>query len=329
MVRSRPGGSRRRRSVVRAVDAVSVLVARRRAVGYIGANGAGKSTTIKMLTGILTPTAGSVRTCGLEPLRQRRRAGPRGSGSCSGSARQLWWDLPLGDSFGLLARDPPAVGGAVRGRAGTSSSTGWTWRRSWTTPVRQLSLGQRMRGEIAAALLHGPELLVLDEPTVGLDVLSKERLRLFLREERAEHGRTLLLTTHDMGDVERLCERILVVDRGRLAYDGDLAGLVRGSGAQRVLPLDLTEPAQPLDGIAGTRLVGVEAGGLRQRLALAAGTTAAQVLPRSRGRVAGAGPGDRGAGHRGGRAPAVRVHRPLTAPRRPGPAGTSRADLSR
>nr|WP_284289537.1 AAA family ATPase [Angustibacter aerolatus] len=136
-----------------------------------------------------------------------------------------------------------------------------------------------MRGEVAAALLHSPRLVVLDEPTIGLDVLSKERLRRFLREERAEHGTTLLLTTHDMGDVERLCDRVLVVDRGRLVYDGTLPGLVERVGADRVLTVDLAEPAPPLDAVPGTRLVGVEADGLRQRLAFAPGdTTAAAVL---------------------------------------------------
>lgn len=146
------------------------------------------------------------------------------------------------------------------------------------TPVRQLSLGQRMRGEIAAALLHSPSLLVLDEPTIGLDVLSKQRLRIFLREQRELHGTTLLLTTHDMDDVQRLCDRVLVVDRGRLVYDGSLPGLVSRVGARRVLVVDLVEPSAPLDGVAGTALVGVEGDGLRQRLALSPGTTAAQVL---------------------------------------------------
>jgi len=147
------------------------------------------------------------------------------------------------------------------------------------TPVRQLSLGQRMRGEVAAALLHSPRLVVLDEPTIGLDVLSKERLRVFLREERAARGTTLLLTTHDMGDVERLCDRVLVVHHGRVEYDGSLPGLVARVGVDRVLVVDLAEPSPPLEGIAGTRLVGIEAQGLRQRLAFSPQrTTAAAVL---------------------------------------------------
>ena len=144
--------------------------------------------------------------------------------------------------------------------------------------MRQLSLGQRMRGEVAAALLHRPRLIVLDEPTIGLDVLSKERLRVFLREQRAQHGTTLLLTTHDMGDIERLCERVLVVDQGRLAYDGSLPGLVERVGAERVLVADLAEPWTPLDDVPGTRLVGTEADGLRQRLAFTPQTTTAAAV---------------------------------------------------
>jgi ABC-2 type transport system ATP-binding protein len=277
VVRRSIGRLRRERAVVRAVDEVTFRIAEGEAVGYIGANGAGKSTTIKMLTGILTPSRGSVRTCDLEPVRQRRQLA-RQIGVVFGQRSQLWWDLPLAESLRILAavhRLPAAT---------------WQPRRDelverlelagfLSTPVRQLSLGQRMRGEIAAALLHAPRLLVLDEPTVGLDVLSKERLRVFLREELVAHGRTLLLTTHDMDDVERLCGRVLVVDQGRLAYDGDLPGLVARVGARRVLVVDLAEPAAPLDDVPDTELVGVEGGGLRQRLAfIPERTTAAQVL---------------------------------------------------
>jgi ABC-2 type transport system ATP-binding protein len=276
VVRRKAGRLRRTRVDVRAVDGITVTVARGAAVGYIGANGAGKSTTIKMLTGILTPSAGEVRTCGLQPVRQRRELARR-IGVVFGQRSQLWWDLPLDDSLRILAaihRLPDARFRARReelvDRIDLSAFL--------ATPVRQLSLGQRMRGEIAAALLHEPELLVLDEPTVGLDVLSKERLRSVLREERELHGRTLLLTTHDMGDVERLCDRLLVVDRGRLVYDGDLAGLVARVGVRRVVAVDLTEPVAALHDVPGTEVVGWEEGGVRQRLRLAPGTTAAAVI---------------------------------------------------
>ncbi|HVE62470.1 MAG TPA: ATP-binding cassette domain-containing protein [Mycobacteriales bacterium] len=272
VVRRSTGRLRRDKQVIRAVDGISFEIALGDAVGYIGANGAGKSTTIKMLTGILVPTAGTVQTLGLDPV-SRRRELARGIGAVFGQRSQLWWDLPLGESFRILAalhelREwQPRVAQLVE-----RLELGDFLR----TPVRQLSLGERMRGEVAAALVHSPALLVLDEPTIGLDVLSKEKLRVFLREERTNHGTTLLLTTHDMTDIERLCDRVLVVDKGRLAYDGTLTGLAATMGAERVLVVDLVEPRAALSDIPGTRLLSVEGGGLRQRLAFT--TSAAAVL---------------------------------------------------
>jgi ABC-2 type transport system ATP-binding protein len=141
--------------------------------------------------------------------------------------------------------------------------------------VRQLSLGQRMRGEVTAALLHSPQLLLLDEPTVGLDIVSKEALRGFLAAERREAGTTILLTTHDLSDIERLSDRVVVVDGGRVVHTGDLAGLAAEAGVDRVLTVELTSPAGPLDDVPGTRLLSVEAGGLRQHLALTGSAAAA------------------------------------------------------
>lgn len=277
-----------RRTVV-AVEDLSLRVEAGEAVGYIGANGAGKSTTIKMLTGILVPTAGEARTCGLRPVADRRRLA-RQVGVVFGQRSQLWWDLPVGDSFGLLAaihRLAPADAASRRDELVAQLEL----EKFWTTPVRQLSLGQRMRAEVAAALLHRPRLVILDEPTIGLDVLSKQRLREFLVAERREHGTTLLLTTHDMGDVERLCDRVVLVDRGRTVYDGDLAGLSRTVGAQRVLTVDLAEavPATSLALPTGATHLGEEGHGLRHRIGfdaeqataaavLAAVSTAAEVL---------------------------------------------------
>ncbi|HEX8971100.1 ATP-binding cassette domain-containing protein [Oryzihumus sp.] len=260
-----------------AVDSMTFDIEAGAAVGYIGANGAGKSTTIKMLTGILVPSSGSVRTCGLDPVRERRALARR-IGVVFGQRSQLWWDLPLRESFAILA----AIHRLGAGEAGTRTRElveQLEMDDTLDTPVRQLSLGQRMRAEIAAALLHSPELLILDEPTIGLDVLSKQRLREFLRHERASRGTTLLLTTHDMGDVERLCDRVLVVDRGRLAYDGTLPGLAATVGAQRVLVVDLADPTPELHGIPGATLIGSEGEGMRQRLSFDAEvTTAAEVL---------------------------------------------------
>jgi ABC-2 type transport system ATP-binding protein len=220
----------RRRTVV-AVDDLSLRVEAGEAVGYIGANGAGKSTTIKMLCGILVPTSGEVRTCRLRPVAERRRLA-REIGVVFGQRSQLWWDLPTGESFALLAaihRLSPADAAARREELVERLELG----EFLTTPVRQLSLGQRMRAEVAAALLHRPRLVILDEPTIGLDVLSKQRLREFLVTERRDHGTTLLLTTHDMGDVERLCDRVVLVDRGRT---------VHGSPPPRSSPLSVPTP---------------------------------------------------------------------------------------
>ncbi|MDQ6686758.1 MAG: ATP-binding cassette domain-containing protein [Actinomycetota bacterium] len=276
-VRRTGAGLRRRRSVLTAVDEVSVTIRPGECVGYIGANGAGKSTTIKMLTGILVPTRGTVRTCGLDPVRERR-ALARQVGVVFGQRSQLWWDLPVHESFRLLSTIHRLSDDAA-GRRTSELVERLELGGFLDTPVRQLSLGQRMRAEVAAALLHSPRLVILDEPTIGLDVLSKQRLREFLIAQRATHGTTLLLTTHDMGDVERLCDRILVVDHGRLEYDGTLAGLARTVGARRVLVVDLMEAAPDLRDIADTEHLGSEGHGLRQRLAFdPEETTAARVL---------------------------------------------------
>jgi ABC-2 type transport system ATP-binding protein len=277
VVRRKAGRVRRLRQVVAAVDGISFGIEAGECVGYIGANGAGKSTTIKMLTGILVPTSGTVRVCGLEPVRQRTALARR-VGVVFGQRSQLWWDLPLRDSFRLLAAIHRLAGPRWQPRLAECVEL-LEMEPFLDTPVRQLSLGQRMRGEVTAALLHSPELLVLDEPTIGLDLLSKERLRSFLVRERRERGTTVLLTTHDLPDIERLCDRILVVDHGRLAYDGTLPGLVARVGAERVLVVDLVEPGPPLDDVPGTTLQSVEGDGLRQHLAFRPEeTTAAEVV---------------------------------------------------
>lgn len=270
------GRFRRDRSTLTAVDRLSFAIAPGESVGYIGANGAGKSTTIKMLTGILVPTSGSVRTCGLDPVRQRRQLARR-IGVVFGQRSQLWWDLPLRESFSILAaihRLDAGQGAARTHELVEQLEMGQTL----DTPVRQLSLGQRMRAEIAAALLHSPDLLILDEPTIGLDVLSKQRLREFLIDERRQRGTTLLLTTHDMGDIERLCDRVLVVDHGRLAYDGSLPGLAATVGARRVLVVDLAAPCADLSDLPGSEHLGSEGSGMRRSLAFDAERTTAAAL---------------------------------------------------
>ena len=266
-----------RRVKVTAVEDLTFTVGRGESVGYIGANGAGKSTTIKMLVGILVPTSGAATTLGFAPTRERTRL-VRHVGVVFGQRSQLWWDLPVAESFRILGAVHQLSAADERTRTAELADR-LELEPFWTTPVRQLSLGQRMRAEVAAALLHRPALVILDEPTIGLDVVSKQRLREFLLAEQAEHGTTLLLTTHDMGDVQRLCPRVLVVDHGRLAYDGSLDGLSRLVGARRVLVVDLDEPAPDLVDVPHTTHLGSEANGLRQRLAVDSdATTVAAVL---------------------------------------------------
>lgn len=261
-----PGSRRRLRQRVRAVDEISLRIERGEAVGFVGANGAGKSTTIKMITGILQPTAGSVRVLGRDPVPERRRLA-REIGVVFGQRSQLWWDLPLRDSYRILGAMHRLTDRALAARLDRLVE-GLDLAAFLDRPVRQLSLGQRMRGEVAAALLHSPQLVVLDEPTIGLDMVSKEGLRRFLREDRAERGTTLFLTTHDMGDVERLCDRIVVVASGQVAYDGALAGFRERLGSPRELVLDLAAPR--LEALAlpeGARTLAIEAEGIRHRIA--------------------------------------------------------------
>ncbi|GAA2554919.1 ATP-binding cassette domain-containing protein [Pseudonocardia hydrocarbonoxydans] len=253
-----------RRTRIPAVADVGLDVERGEAVGFLGPNGAGKSTTIKMLTGVLVPTAGTARVCGLDPVRERKALARR-IGVVFGQRSQLWWDLPLAESFalhGAIHRVP-----AARHRERLDECVELLDMAAFlSTPVRQLSLGQRMRGEVTAALLHSPELLVLDEPTIGLDLASKERLRTFLAAVNARGDVTLLLTTHDLPDVERLCRRVVVIDKGRVLVDDDLATLRRRFAGNRTLVVDLVEPAGPLHGLHGVVDVAVEAQGMRQRL---------------------------------------------------------------
>ncbi|MEV3980919.1 ATP-binding cassette domain-containing protein [Nonomuraea sp. NPDC049758] len=222
-----------RRAVVHAVRDLSFSVPAGEFVGYLGPNGAGKSTTIKMLCGILTPTTGSVRVAGLDPSRRRTTLARR-IGVVFGQRTTLWWDLPLKDSFELVRHLYKVDRGTFRVRLAELTET-LDLGSFLRTPVRQLSLGQRMRGDLAAALLHAPDVLVLDEPTIGLDVVSKASIRGFLQRQNAERGTTVLLTTHDLGDIERLCRRIMLIDHGRLAFDGTLAELMATAPEQATI----------------------------------------------------------------------------------------------
>jgi len=249
------GRLRRRRADVRAVDDVSFEIERGEMVGYVGPNGAGKSTTIKMLTGILVPSAGRIRVLDLEPTSQRVELARR-IGVVFGQRTQLWWDLPLRDSFELLRHIYRVPVDRYEANLATFSRV-LDLGEFIETPVRQLSLGQRMRGDLAAALLHDPEILFLDEPTIGLDVIAKARIREFLADVNRERGTTVLLTTHDMDDIEQLCRRMLIIDHGRVIYDGELEALKRRLGGESLLIVDLAEAAPAL-AIEGAKLINVD-----------------------------------------------------------------------
>jgi ABC-2 type transport system ATP-binding protein len=280
-VARRSGRLRRRRHEVHAVEGVDLTIESGSMVGYIGPNGAGKSTTIKMLTGILVPTSGTVRVGGLDPSRHRTEVARR-IGVVFGQRSQLWWDLPLADSFDLLRhvyRVPVERHGRTRVKLVELLELGDVL----ATPVRQLSLGQRMRGELVAALLHEPEVVFLDEPTIGLDVISKEAVRGFLAELNREQGTTVLLTTHDLADVERLCRRVLIIDHGRVVTDESVEGIRSRFGTDRTVIVDLEEPCPPLD-IPGTTVTAVD--GPRQWLRFHRDdTTAAEVIAAVTARV--------------------------------------------
>ncbi|HEX2156200.1 MAG TPA: ATP-binding cassette domain-containing protein [Actinomycetes bacterium] len=250
---------RTRRGTVEAVAGIDFAVRAGEFVGYAGPNGAGKSTTVKMMSGILLPTGGRVEVCGLVPWRERRRLARR-MGVVFGQRTQLWWDLPLEESFelvGHLYRIPAAERARRLARLEEVLALG----PLLGVPVRSLSLGQRMRAELAAAVLPSPEVLFLDEPTIGLDVEAKVAVRDFLRELNAEEGTTVILTTHDLDDITRLCNRLIVIDHGRLVFDGTIDQLHAAYGSTRMLLVDLADPAATLvpgPGWAGAQVVRAE-----------------------------------------------------------------------
>lgn len=217
---------------VQALQDVSFQIEEGELVGYIGPNGAGKSTTVKILSGILKPDAGKCRVLGMTPWQERMRVVAR-IGVVFGQRSQLWWDLPVRDSFSLL-KDIYRVPGAAYERARTELIDRLALGPLLETPVRQLSLGQRMRCELAASLLHAPKLLFLDEPTIGLDAVSKLAVREFIKDRNRREGMTVILTTHDMDDVEALCTRVLLIGRGMILMDGSVKDLLESRNERRV-----------------------------------------------------------------------------------------------
>ncbi len=240
---------------VNAVDGISFAIQRGESVGYLGPNGAGKSTMIKMLAGILVPTGGSVEVLGRTPHSQRMQNAAE-IGVVFGQRSQLWWDLPVIDSFELNRRIYRIPAERYR------DNLAYFAEMLALTPfldraVRQLSLGQRMRCEMVMALLHDPKILFLDEPTIGLDVIAKDAVRRFLRGINRERAVTLILTTHDLQDIEQICPRLIMVDEGKLLYDGEL-GRLRGTlGARRRLKLEFADDPGPVT-LATARLTADE-----------------------------------------------------------------------
>jgi ABC-2 type transport system ATP-binding protein len=226
-------------TLVQAVDGVSFQMQPGEVVGYLGPNGAGKSTTLKILTGLLVPSGGEVWVNGRVPWRQRQ-AHVATIGAVFGQRTTLWWDLPVIESLDLLQhiyKIPPA-----RFRQNLAEFRQLLELDPFLqTPVRSLSLGQRMRADLCAALLHDPILLFLDEPTIGLDVVAKERIRQFIQHINQQRGTTVILTTHDLSEVEKLCERVMIIDQGRLLFDGALATLRHRFGGKRELVVDFAE----------------------------------------------------------------------------------------
>ena len=260
--------------VVQAVDGVSFHIAPGELVGYLGPNGAGKSTTLKILTGILVPTGGEVRVAGRVPWLQRT-AHLRGLGAVFGQRTGLWWDLPVIESLDLLRHIYRVPADRYQQNLRLFDAL-LELGPFLDTPVRSLSLGQRMRADLAAALLHDPQLLFLDEPTIGLDVVAKARIRGFIRAINRERGTTVILTTHDLGDVEKLCERVIMIDHGRLMFDGALETLRQRFGEGRVLVVDFETPPGPLS-LPGAETIRQEAN--RVWLRVAAHGSVAGIVP--------------------------------------------------
>lgn len=210
----------RKKRDLEAVKELSFDIAAGEFVGFIGPNGAGKSTSIKMLTGILTPSGGQISVAGLTPHQQRKELAAK-IGVVFGQRTQLWWDLPVHDSFNLLKHIYRIPEQDFTKRLDKFREI-LELDSFIQSPVRKLSLGQRMRADLVASLLHDPDILFLDEPTIGLDVNAKDSIRDFLKKTNAEDNKTVLLTTHDLKDIEVLCRRLMIIDHGQLLFDGSI-----------------------------------------------------------------------------------------------------------
>lgn len=228
-----------------AVNNISFNIDEGEIVGYIGSNGAGKSTTIKMMCGILHPTSGTVKIDGFEPYKKRKQVA-QNIGVVFGQKTQLWWDIPLVESFKVLKEIYQITDEDYQERMEFLESV-LTLKDFLRQPVRTLSLGQRMRADLAASLLHNPKVLFLDEPTIGLDVLVKEKIREAIKEMKRKYNTTVILTTHDMDDIANLCSRIIIIDEGSIIYDGDLLGIKNKFGDLRTITIKLCNKMESTD----------------------------------------------------------------------------------
>ncbi len=237
---------------VLAVDSVSFEIEAGESVAYVGPNGAGKSTTVKLLTGILVPSSGEVTVCGIHPFAQRQ-ANARNIGVVFGQRTQLWWDIPVIESLRMLG-DIYDVPAADFTRTFDELADVLDLGPLLAVPARQLSLGQRMRCDLAASLIHNPPILYLDEPSIGLDVSVKARFREFIRHMHRERGLTVLLTSHDTGDIEELCPRMIMIDQGKIIYDGEFAEVTRRFGWEQKVRVTLAEEVDRAIAIASEAL---------------------------------------------------------------------------
>lgn len=220
-----------------AVDDISFHIPKGEMLGFIGSNGAGKSTTIKIMTGILVPTAGRCTVDGMVPYENRQK-NARNIGVVFGQRTQLWWDLPLSETFTILKEIYDIEDKQFSKRMDFFNEVFGLPDFS-SSAVRTLSLGQRMRADLACAMLHNPRVLFLDEPTIGLDVVVKEKIREAVKQINREFGTTVVLTTHDLGDIEELCRRLIIIDKGRMVYDGGIQAVKEAYGYMRTLKMDV------------------------------------------------------------------------------------------
>lgn len=252
----------RKYEVKEAVKGINFEIKEGEMVGYIGSNGAGKSTTIKMMCGILNPTGGKVLIDGMEPYKKRKQVA-QNIGVVFGQKTQLWWDIQLIESFKVLKEIYQISDEDYKERMEFLESV-LGLSDFLKQPVRTLSLGQRMRADLAASLLHNPKVLFLDEPTIGLDVLVKEKIREAIKEMNKKYNTTVILTTHDMADIENLCNRIIIIDEGNVIYDGDLLSIKNKFGDLRTVTIELrddltsTDMFDTFDGKVGYELKGRE-----------------------------------------------------------------------